>query len=85
VGAVGSVTLGLMGNGFGVFVGAGLFVAPEPASIFLGAAVFGKAISGFGLNAYNLVRAFSDDDSYDAPSSTPRIIIRGSNNEIWSI
>ncbi len=69
-----SATLGLLGNGAGVIVGGALVGAPEPATTVVGGVVLTKSVAGWGLNWYNLTRAFSDDPHYDAPSTLPRAI-----------
>jgi hypothetical protein len=65
---VGSNTLGVLGSGAGMFLGAALFAFPSGVSQVLGAAVFSKSVYGFGTSTYGLTRAFSDDASYDIPS-----------------
>jgi RHS repeat-associated protein len=74
-GDLGSATLGLVGNGAGVLVGGALLAAPEPTvTKVVGGVVMVKSLTGWGLNSYNFGRAWSDDDSYDAPSSAGRAI-----------
>ena len=63
--------MGLLGNGFGVAAGSMLLGAPEPtmATKVRGGTVITKSLWGVSTNWYNLLRAFSDDSSYDIPSS----------------
>ncbi|WP_166656450.1 RHS repeat-associated core domain-containing protein [Comamonas sp. JUb58] len=74
---VGSNTVGAVGSGAGVFLGAALFAFPSGVSQVVGAAMFSKSIYGFGASMYGLARAFSDDASYDMPSkyqTLPRVV-----------
>jgi RHS repeat-associated protein len=72
-----SSSLGIVGNGLGVFVGSALISAPEPtmATKIVGGVVLGKSVAGWGLNWYNFTQSFRKDCSnYEAPSSAARAI-----------
>jgi RHS repeat-associated protein len=63
--AAGGAILGVIGNTFGLALGFGLALVPEPtmATKVAAVAVVGKSSYGFGANVNNLVAAFRDQAS----------------------
>lgn len=73
-------TMGVVGSGAGIIVGAGLLGAPEPtmATKAAGTAVISKSIYSWSTSWYGLARAFSGDVAYDIPGqyqTLPRAVV----------